>query len=280
MKTDALLDEEIKVDPEDIEHFQKYGHVFIKQVLPKEWLLGSPHKKAIEQAVNPETVEEQLKRRVDNYSDMFLQACNIWEMDPTYAKQLVMAKRMASVAKQLLKCDKIRLYSDQSLFKFPDSEPTPWHSDIFYWPFDNYKQALTMWMPLEDLVPKSGTMRFALGTHDIEASEEKYSMKYVPISTSSGQYYEDIINKHNIPIKEYPDMQAGDATFHLSSTIHAAHGNYSDRIRKAFTVRYIADGMRVMNNIDNENRRYDRSAFIPDRQEGEIIDGWKNPVLC
>jgi ectoine hydroxylase-related dioxygenase (phytanoyl-CoA dioxygenase family) len=137
-----------------------------------------------------------------------------------------------------------------------------------------------MWMPLDDLTIESGPMRFALRTHNMQESEQKYNMTYVPISSTSGQYYQDIITKNNIPVVEYPIMEAGDATFHLSSTIHSAHGNTSTQTRKAFTVRYIADGMRVMDKIDNDNRWHDLKTFIPDRKEGELVDSWKNPILC
>ena len=58
----------------------------------------------------------------------------------------------------------MRLYHDQALFKEPGGGRTPWHQDQFYWPFDS-GDTITMWMPLVDVAPEVGSMRFVAGSH-------------------------------------------------------------------------------------------------------------------
>ena len=60
--------------------------------------------------------------------------------------------------------DGVRLYHDQALYKEPGGGFTPWHQDQTYWPLDT-THTITMWMPLLDIPPNVGSMRFASGSH-------------------------------------------------------------------------------------------------------------------
>jgi ectoine hydroxylase-related dioxygenase (phytanoyl-CoA dioxygenase family) len=53
--------------------------------------------------------------------------------------------------------EKVRIYHDQALVKFPKAGKTPWHQDYFYWPIDS-PNTITMWMPLHDCPRTMGTM--------------------------------------------------------------------------------------------------------------------------
>lgn len=64
----------------------------------------------------------------------------------------------------MLGVEKVRLYHDQALVKFPKAGKTPWHQDYFYWPIDSPK-TITMWLPLHDCPRNRGTMQFASGSH-------------------------------------------------------------------------------------------------------------------
>ena len=41
---------------------------------------------------------------------------------------------------------------------------TPWHQDLYYWPF-NEGTVCGMWMPLQDITAQMGNMRFVKGSH-------------------------------------------------------------------------------------------------------------------
>ncbi|HTD50864.1 MAG TPA: phytanoyl-CoA dioxygenase family protein [Acidimicrobiia bacterium] len=99
----------------------------------------------------------------DTYSAAFLQSFNLWRSDDV-CRRFVFSPRFAKAAADLLGVSGVRLYHDQALFKEPGGGHTPWHQDQFYWPFDTEK-TITMWMSLDDLDPRVGSMTFASASH-------------------------------------------------------------------------------------------------------------------
>ena len=176
-----------------------------------------------------------------------------------------------SFAAELLGVAGVRLYHDQALFKEPGGGPTPWHQDQVYWPLAT-DRTVTLWMPLVDLPPEVGSMRFVSGSHrmgDLGGSA---------IGDESHAFFEALIAERGLRVESHGALRAGDATFHAGWTVHSAGPNPTNRMRSVMTIIYVADGTRV-SKIANAARALDQKAWLGGRKPGERVEGELNPRL-
>ena len=164
----------------------------------------------------------------------------------------------------------VRIYHDQALLKEAGGGITPWHQDQHYWPLDTFN-TITMWMPLADVTPEMGTMRFASGSH-----REGY-LGNLPISNESEETLEAFVRQRGFPINQSPAMKAGDATFHYGWTLHGAPANSTSRTREVMTIIWFADGARV-STLDNANRARDLERWLPGLKPGDVAASELNPL--
>lgn len=251
------------------DQFAKNGHVFLPGVaLAGELAVFRP---ALREAAYRFATEDRKLAERDTYGRAFLQIMNVWRQDPT-VKRFVFAKRFAQIAADLLGVEKVRLYHDQALFKEPGGGITPWHQDQYYWPLDT-DRTITMWMPLGDITDENGMITFASGSH------HGGLVGNIAISDESEKAFASYIATNNFLIAAESLMRAGDATFHLGTTIHRAGENASQTVaREVMTVIYFADGARVTA-PQNDEQAADIAAWLSGRSPGEIADGELNPVL-
>jgi len=79
--------------------------------------------------------------------------------------------RLLSNATRLTK----QLFGEQArcfIFHFIYKAPltgvaTPWHQDASYWPIDADYQAISIWVPLQDVGMENGCMQFVPGSHEL-----------------------------------------------------------------------------------------------------------------
>lgn len=121
-------------------------------------------------AVEKVTHEDDKQKRIDDYSNIFTQVTNLWQVQPA-TQSFVLSGYFADIARQLLGVEHVRLYHDQALVKPPKAGKTPWHQDHFYWPIDSLN-AVTMWMPMHDCPREMGTMKFVVGSHTSQTLQE------------------------------------------------------------------------------------------------------------
>jgi ectoine hydroxylase-related dioxygenase (phytanoyl-CoA dioxygenase family) len=129
-----------------------------------------------------------------------------------------------------------------------------------------------MWMPLVDVSPAMGTMRFASGSH-----RDGY-LGDMPISDDSEQKFEAYIRGRGFSIVAGVAMNAGDATFHYGWTLHGAPANRTDHMREVMTVIWYADGARVTE-PDNSNRQRDLERWLPSLRPGDLAASELNPLV-
>jgi hypothetical protein len=80
----------------------------------------------------------------------FLQVFNMWRSPGPHmeaVKRLVLSKRLAKHAAELLGCSAVRVYQDSTFVKRCGDGPTNWHSDLNMAPFDT-NDMVTAWLPL------------------------------------------------------------------------------------------------------------------------------------
>ncbi|MEL0636269.1 phytanoyl-CoA dioxygenase family protein [Marinomonas sp. TI.3.20] len=270
------FDQTLNLSEDVIAEFNKNGHVRINDVCNASQVELS--RQSIRSAVEDRKSRIALKplQERDTYGKAFLQIMNLWPDYPDVAK-FVMAKRFASVAAQLLKTEKVRIYHDQALYKEPNGGLTPWHQDQYYWPLETDK-ILTMWMPLVDVTKNMGTLNFASGTGKVGYLGD------IPISDESEKILSEMCQEKGFEIVNHGDMKAGDATFHSGWCLHGANENQSSVMREAMTIIWYADETQIIEDPDsqgrwNKGRRDDMARWLPDRQPGEMADGKFNPLI-
>src|SRR5690606_28547005 len=129
------LDDDYPLTQDQIDAFRADGFVYLPGVC-------SPHEVAFyRQAIVRATYAHNTERRPlaerETFRKLALQTMQIRYHDPA-VMAFVTARRFGRIAAQLLGVDGVRIYHDQSLFKEPGAGTniTPWHQDLYYWPFD------------------------------------------------------------------------------------------------------------------------------------------------
>ena len=263
-----ILDTAYKVTDEQIEAYQRDGHILLDGVLPAEHI--PPYHDAIAQTVAERNTETRKLADRDTYGQAFLQTINLWLFNEK-VKRFVLAKRFAGIAAQLLGVEKVRIYHDQALFKEAGGGITPWHQDQHYWPLATNK-VVSMWMTLADIRADMGTLQFASRSHVNGYLGE------MPISDESETQFREYVAEKGFTLQQADAMAAGTATFHSGWTLHSAPPNRSDKMRPAMTVIYFADGTRVAP-LDNKHREMGCSGFLPGTQAGDLAATRMNPLL-
>jgi ectoine hydroxylase-related dioxygenase (phytanoyl-CoA dioxygenase family) len=265
------LDSDYPLSRDQIEAFRDNGFVYLPQVCSTEEV--DFYRQAIERATYAHNAERRPLAERDAFRKLALQTMQIRYHDPA-VMAFVTARRFGKIAAELLGVPGVRIYHDQSLFKEPGhgvANITPWHQDLYYWPF-NEGTACGMWMPLVDITPEMGNMRFVKGSHQHGYLGEHH------ISDESQAAYDRWIADHHAEVVDVVPMRAGDVTFHHGWCVHGARPNQSETMREAMVVAYYPDGMRV-GKAGNQAKRLNLEAFLDNLPEGALAAGKTNTLV-
>lgn len=262
------LSSEYTVTPEQIAQYRANGHVLLRGVCTPEEIAA--YRPLITGTVRRFHSEPRPLEERTTYGRAFLQTINLWTSDPA-VRGFTLARRFAKIAADLMEVEGARLYHDQALYKEAGGGHTPWHQDQFYWPLDT-DRTVTMWMPLVDVSLEMGALTFASGSH------RAGYLGHIGISDESQDVFDRLVEERSFPLA-VDAMRAGDATFHSGWTLHTAPPNESQTDREVMTVIYFADGVRILNPIDNPNRQADLNAFLPGAEPGAMAASELTPVL-
>ena len=100
-----------KIPQEQIEKFKEDGHTITCGLLSPEEVAA--YHSVISNAVLKYNTEKRKMEDRDTYGKAFLQIMNLWRHDEN-VKKLVMSKRLAQVASDLLGVKNVRIYHDQA----------------------------------------------------------------------------------------------------------------------------------------------------------------------
>ncbi len=232
------LDNEYPVSRKQISFFEENGFVFLPSVLSPEetdWFRG-----IIDKAVDDRTKGDNRKLSERSpYEREFLQCGHLWWEYPEI-KKLTLSRRAASIAKQLLNGNHIRLWHDQALYKLPGGDATEPHQDVSYWPMKD-RNAGTIWIALDEVSAAMGAMNFIPGTH--KAGIDGYNFTIEDSISGKSKILEVSAKAVNKKPVVY-NLKPGDATFHHGLTVHYTKPNATGRIRKGMTIIYFNDGVR------------------------------------
>ncbi len=262
------INNQIKVQEENIKEFREKGHTLTRGLLSKEEV--EAYHEVIRNAAEKYNTEKRKMEERDTYGKAFLQIMNLWRNDDA-VKKFVMSKRFAKVAAELLGVKNVRIYHDQALYKEPGGGPTPWHQDQYYWPVDT-TNTITMWMPLVDITIDMGMLTFASGSH------KNGSVFDFEISDESESEFDRYVNENKFEISRATTMKAGDATWHYGFTIHNAPGNQSQTMREVMTIIYLADDARITT-PKNKWQENDLKTWLANKPVGSLADSELNPLV-
>ena len=262
------INEPYLLTSDDVQAFRENGYIHLAGVLPDDVLeYYEPIISKITQEHDPAAgvaLEDK-----DLYGKAFIQLGNLWQHD-AQVKELVFCKRLARLASELIGTPSVRLYHDQSLYKEPSGGITPWHVDQQYWPMDSSKN-VTAWIPLQSTPVEMGPLCFGRGSH------LKYIARDVKISDESERIIAQAIKKEKIIEIQVP-YALGDVSFHSGWTLHRAGGNATEQPRKAHTIIYMDEQMRLKKRR-SQNQENDRISWCGDTADGGVIDGPLTPIL-
>ena len=165
----AELNEPFVLKAQQKAFFTKNGFIKIKQVFSKEVLdfMDTEISKEVSR-LNKQHLD--MKDR-DTYGKAFLQIMNLW-CNSEVVKEIVMGKRLAKIATELLNVSGVRIYHDQALYKEPSGGHTPWHADQYYWPLSN-DRTVTAWIPLQATPLSLGPLEFCAESFQLSEGRDK-----------------------------------------------------------------------------------------------------------
>ena len=137
-----------------------------------------------------------------------------------------------TIARQLIGPD-IILWGTTIFGKPPkNGKETPWHQDGDYYPIKPLN-VLTLWIPLDDVTPENGPMKFIPGSHKprriFSHSWQEGKDKTINMVCDSEHF--DSVDAEPLIIR------AGQMSFHDVYMIHGSQANLTDSRRAAFVVR-------------------------------------------
>lgn len=262
-----LLNDNFSISAAQIEFYRKNRYIKIKDVLDAQTV--SHFNQVISKRVDMLNTEKHELQERTTYGKAFLQLFNLWREDDEIA-QLVLSKRLASIATQLMEVDGVRLYHDQALFKEAGGGITPWHADQYYWPLAS-DRTVTAWIPLQEISLNMGPLEFSAGSHqivegrDLEISDESESKINERLRVTD---FDHIIEPFDL----------GEVSFHSGWVFHRAGANTTDQVRKVMTVIYMDKDMRLKA-PQNAGQQNDWDTWCPGAEVGAIINSPINPVI-
>jgi hypothetical protein len=267
----AIIDELNKpftVSEKEISFFRKNGFVKISGVLSPEVLAFMDDVISFE--VDRLNTQQLALEERDTYGKAFLQIMNIWRTSEL-GKEIVLSKRMADIARQLLEVDGVRLYHDQALFKEPGGGHTPWHADQYYWPLES-DRTVTAWIPLQETPLELGPLEFSAGSAALTEGRDK------EISDESQAFLEARLKEKSFPHIVEP-FRLGEVSFHTGWTFHRAGPNTTNgQVRKVMTMIYMDKDMRLKA-PSNPHQQADWEAWCPGATVGEVVNSELNPII-
>ena len=256
-----------KLTQEQIDFYQKYKYIKLKDVLDSETL--SYFNTAISEQVAIMNNDIKPLENRDTYGKAFLQLFNLWRENEV-VKDLIFSKRIAKIAADLMQATGARLYHDQALFKEGGGGITPWHADQYYWPLSSDK-TVTAWIPLQETPLEMGPLEFSAGSHVIVEGRE----------LAIGDESESIINQR-LRVTDFDHViepfDAGEISFHSGWVFHRAGANETENTRKVMTIIYMDKDM-LLQAPQNKNQEHDWNTWCPGAEIGAIINSPINPVL-
>lgn len=231
-----MATEAIGLDQETVDRFRRDGFVVTKGVFDPGELqaLAEPIDTEVQARAASDT---RLVEDKTPYEQSFIQCMRLWETSEG-AREFSFHPRLASIAATLLGVDELLLWQDQALYKEPGGRQTTAHQDQVFWPIDHEAPLISAWIPFDGSTIESGAMAYVPGSH------QAGPLRPVDITHRTEPY--EVVNDPalNGAEPQWVEAPAGSVVWHHGLTVHQAAANNTDRLRRVFTVVYLAAGVK------------------------------------
>ena len=258
---DELTDQQIKF-------YRENGYIIVENFLDRDEL--AEWRQCTDQAV-----AERLGNSIDFltnqmnpeafYAQVFTQCLRLADTHEGMRK-LIHDPRIGRMGAMLAGIEGIRIWHDQALIKPPLGNPTAWHLDVPYWSF-NSRDAISLWMALDDATPANGCMWYIPGSHKTARFD----------NVGIGENMADLF-------KVYPEWKAiepmpgpcpaGSIVWHNGLAAHGAGVNMTTRPRRAMTCAFMPDGCTF-----NGKRNVLPEDYFNTLKIGDVLDDEKQNTL-
>ena len=235
-------------------------------------------------ASNSKASETALETSVHEFGRHWDFRENLWESSPLL-EQWLLEEEPAQLAADLFSSDKVWLLRDQTYFKPPGSEHTPWNQDVPFIPVEGCS-FLTLWIPLTPIVSSCDA--------PLEYWQASYPCCHLldgGASKRSYRRYEQEWQEQNWTHLTTEGLLPGDCSYHDGWTLHGSKGHTGTKDRLAFVAVYgCGEGLLrlcpVMNLAPTSLRSQvqllrqglHRSCF-EGLEEGDPVPGHHNPWI-
>jgi hypothetical protein len=157
--------------------------------------------------------------------------------DPLFGQAALSPAMGHNMQRLLGRNQPMRVYHDIFMCKLPDtvSTPTEWHQDSVAFPLD--RNALTVWIALDEITPDQGPVQFYTGS-------QQCGLLGRPAPDRSRDVLDDNPDIARFAVSPPHHLQAGDATVHHGLVVHGAGANHTHRPRWSFAVCYFPSDAR------------------------------------
>ena len=220
-----------------IDDYQKNGAVIIKNVF-KDWI--EPLRNGFQKVLDKPSLHGR-ENVSENEGRFFEDYCN-WERVEEF-KDCIFNSLAAQIVAEATSSKAIQIFHDHLFIKESGTKKeTPWHQDMPFYCVDGDNTG-SFWIPLDE-VTKENNLKLILGSH-------KWKKLLRPTKWSNDQpWYQDNNSFMDLPPENefnenilIPDLELGDAVLFNFKTVHGSTGNNSSKKRRAFSIRFIGDGV-------------------------------------
>ena len=222
------------------------GHVCHRQAFPGDYLrlISAEVDSAVQRAMNESDKVCLMETSVTRYGAGWHFFENLWIRSPFLRRTYLsgpIARAAASILKNLYPSvrGRVALLRDQSYYKLPGSEATPWHQDGTFIPLDDVK-SITLWIPFDSIGSDMSPMHYVDSSHLScwlgPDSDNRASSLSNTFSNFVG--VADMFRSIGCRISSYGEMEVGDILIHLPWTLHGAPVHRSTITRRAIVVVY------------------------------------------
>lgn len=151
-------------------------------------------------------------------------------------KNTLLAANVRQIAKQILGDDAQGGGAHAIMKPAFHGATTPWHQDGSYWSATHDNNAISIWIPLQDVTVANGCMQFVPGSHKLDILHH-HSINHDPrvhgLEIDRTVEVEKLI-KQSVACP----LPAGGATIHAGRMLHYAGPNTTDQPRRAYIMSY------------------------------------------
>ena len=259
------------------DRYRRHGHVVVSQLLPPDEVIAA--RPALFATAKREREKlNDYERSVGASGSRFVY--DLREID-SVVWQFIASSRLAQMATELLDTYSVRILHYNCFFKPAGGQPTPWHQDYLFIPLEAEK-LITAWVPLVNLTPEMGLLRFASGFYETKTAD------FSKVNQCSSLELKQKLAELGLQLTTVGNMVVGDVSFHSSLTLHGAPGNYAEQMRAAVAISYYADDACIQDPKQANSpaslgaiayRQHFLREYFPNLQPGDLAQTPEHPIV-